>query len=82
MASIPNELNAGPMTLAATLLHRAPTPLVTHAPLQIDLSSGESVGVGPAGEPVVPRLTDEAAAWALLRNPAYRAASLLRPGGL
>lgn len=71
------------MTLAATLLHRALTPLVTHAPVHIDLSSGETVRVGPPTEdPVIARLTDEAAAWALLRNPGLQSGELFTAGRL
>jgi cyclopropane-fatty-acyl-phospholipid synthase len=65
------------------MLHRALTPLVRRGALVLVMPSGERLAFGDGGgEPVVARLTDSAAVWALLLDPDLKTGELFTDGRL
>jgi cyclopropane-fatty-acyl-phospholipid synthase len=69
------------MSLSAWLLRKALTPLIQHGALHLVLPSGQRLAFGK-GQPVVARLTDRAAVWALLLDPDLRTGELFTNGRL
>ena len=71
------------MSLAAWALGKALTPLVPRGALTLITPSGERLVFGDgAGEPIIARLADNAAAWALLLDPDLRTGELFTDGRL
>lgn len=71
------------MTLATALLRRALTPLVRTGSLTVSVPSGGRLVFGDgSGPPVVIRLADERALWALLLDPDLRTGELYTDGRL
>ncbi|MDB5456762.1 MAG: class SAM-dependent methyltransferase [Caulobacter sp.] len=71
------------MTIAAVLLRKALTPMVRRARLDLVLASGERLAFGDGdADPVVARLTDAAAVWALLLDPDLKTGELFTDGRL
>lgn len=71
------------MTLGATLLRRGLTPLVRTGALTIIAPSGDRLEFGDGtGAPVVARIHDERALWAMLLDPDLRTGELYTDGRL
>ncbi len=71
------------MSFAVWALGKALTPLVRRGALTLIMPSGERLGFGDgAGEPIVARLTDNAAVWALLLDPDLKTGELFTDGRL
>ena len=71
------------MSLAAWALGKALTPLVPRGALTLIAPSGERLVFGDGtGEPIIARLTDNAAVWALLFDPDLRTGELFTDGRL
>ncbi len=71
------------MSLAAWALRKALTPLVRRGALTLVMPSGQRLTFGDgAGQPIVARLTDSAAVWALLLDPDLRTGELFTDGRL
>ena len=71
------------MSLAAWALRKALTPLVRRGALTLVMPSGERLTFGDgAGQPIVARLADRAAVWALLLDPDLKTGELFADGRL
>jgi cyclopropane-fatty-acyl-phospholipid synthase len=71
------------VSLAAWALRKALTPLVRRGALTLVLPSGRRLVFGDgAGQPIVARLTDNAAVWALLLDPDLKTGELFSDGRL
>lgn len=70
------------MSLPAWLLRKALTPLVQRGALHLVLPSGQRLVFGGGAGPVVARLTDTRAVWALLLDPDLRTGELFTDGRL
>ena len=71
------------MSLSAWALRKALTPLVRRGALTLIAPSGERLAFGDGeGEPIIVRLTDNAAIWALLLDPDLKTGELFTDGRL
>ncbi len=71
------------MSLAAWALRKALTPLVRRGALTLVMPSGQGLTFGDGGgQPIVARLTDAGAVWALLLDPDLKTGELFTDGRL